>query len=299
MKDRFMTSDAVDFLMGQKDGANYVVLYQMLCLKTINTDGRLERQIGEIIIPYDIEKIQRDCKWFSVDTIRIALNLYKALGLVYSDENGVLVIANHNEMVGYTTDWAIQKKNQRTLNDSKKASNIPVLPDSSDEEKGVELVHTNVHTENRDKEIKSTEIKILDNRDKDIESVKSISDEIDCRSCARRIAQKWNEIGVSKIKNFDIHKSTRGKMLKARLSQHGEQAIMEAIENVKRSRFLQGDNDRGWIITFDWFLKPSNFQKVLEGTYDDRNAPEAKTQQKPTSTADRILNMIKNGELKG
>ena len=27
--------------MGQKNGASYVVLYQMLCLMTINTDGRL------------------------------------------------------------------------------------------------------------------------------------------------------------------------------------------------------------------------------------------------------------------
>ena len=62
LKESFMTSDVVDFLMSQKDGANYVVLYQMLCLKTINTDGRLSRQIGEIIIPYDVEKIQRDCK---------------------------------------------------------------------------------------------------------------------------------------------------------------------------------------------------------------------------------------------
>ena len=60
LKDSFMTSDAVDFLMGQKDGANYVVLYQMICLKTINTDGRLERRIGEVIIPYDEAKIQRD-----------------------------------------------------------------------------------------------------------------------------------------------------------------------------------------------------------------------------------------------
>lgn len=33
LREAFMTSDTVDFLMSQKDGANYVVLYQMLCLK--------------------------------------------------------------------------------------------------------------------------------------------------------------------------------------------------------------------------------------------------------------------------
>ena len=24
-----------------------------------------------------------------------------------------------------------------------------------------------------------------------------------------------------------------------------------------------------WVITFDWFIKPNNFIKVLEGNYDD------------------------------
>ncbi len=51
-----MTSDTIDYFMEQPDGANYVVLYQLLCLKTINTGGRLSRQIGEITIPYDIAK---------------------------------------------------------------------------------------------------------------------------------------------------------------------------------------------------------------------------------------------------
>ena len=111
LKDTFMTSDAVDFLMGQPDGANYVVLYQMLCLKTINTGGRLERHIGEVIIPYDEAKIQRDCKWFSIDTVRVALNLYKALGLVYTDNDGALCLTDHENLVGSETDYA--EKNRR------------------------------------------------------------------------------------------------------------------------------------------------------------------------------------------
>lgn len=90
-----MTSDTIDYFMEQPDGANYVVLYQLLCLKTINTGGRLSRQIGEITIPYDIAKIQRDCKWFSADTIRVALNLYLSVGLIYEDVDGTLVLTDH------------------------------------------------------------------------------------------------------------------------------------------------------------------------------------------------------------
>lgn len=95
LKESFMTSDTIDYFMEQPDGANYVVLYQLLCLKTINTGGRLSRQIGEITIPYDVAKIQRDCKWFSADTIRVALNLYLSVGLIYEDVDGTLVLTDH------------------------------------------------------------------------------------------------------------------------------------------------------------------------------------------------------------
>lgn len=100
LKVNFMTSETVDFLMSQDGGANYIVLYQMLCLKTINTDGRLSRQIGEVIIPFDEAKIQRDCKWFSIDTIRVAMQLYKRLGLIYEDSDGTLVISDHQSLIG-------------------------------------------------------------------------------------------------------------------------------------------------------------------------------------------------------
>lgn len=123
LKESFMTSDTIDYFMSQHDGANYVVLYQMLCLKTINTGGRFSRQIGEIIIPYDVEKIARDCKWFSTDTVRVALNLYKAFGLIYEDQDGVLVIADHENLVGSETDWAAKKQRQRLGG----GENVPAL----------------------------------------------------------------------------------------------------------------------------------------------------------------------------
>lgn len=125
LRESFMTSDTIDYFMAQPDGANYVVLYQMLCLKTINTGGRLSRQLGEIIIPYDVEKIVRDCKWFSPDTVRVALNLYKSVGLIYEDQDGVLALSDYADLVGSGTDWAAQKQRQRIT--------------------GVDIVHTDVH----------------------------------------------------------------------------------------------------------------------------------------------------------
>jgi len=108
-----MNGDVVDFLMSQKNGANYVVLYQMLCMKTINTQGELATKIGDVLIPFNIDKIQRECKWFDVDTIRVAMEMYRQLGLLYEQENGIIKISNFQEMVGSETYWAKQKRIER------------------------------------------------------------------------------------------------------------------------------------------------------------------------------------------
>lgn len=153
-----MTSDTIDYFMSQPDGANYVVLYQMLCLKTINTDGRLSRQIGEVVIKYDIPKIQRDLKWFSADTIRVALNLYKSFGLVYEDIDGVLVLADHNNLVGCETDWGEKKRRQRNSPALQSGDNVPTDVPTT--------VPIEIENRDRDKEIRD---KSLDT-DTDIEN---------------------------------------------------------------------------------------------------------------------------------
>lgn len=157
LKDSFMTSDAVDYMMSQPNGANYVVLYQMLCLKTINTDGRLARQIGEILIPYDVEKIHRDCKWFSEDTIRVALSLYRKFGLVYEDVDGTLVMADHNNLVGSETDAAARMRNSRA------SRNKALTSGETEEEQSANIVTPDI----RYKEIKSSDIREKEVKKKD------------------------------------------------------------------------------------------------------------------------------------
>lgn len=114
LKDSFMSSDEIDYLMSQPDGANYVVLYQMLCLKTINTNGCLVSKIGEMLIPYDAEKIQRECKWFPLLTVRLALTVYKQIGLIFENPDGTLSISDYQNMIGSETDWAAKNRKIRS-----------------------------------------------------------------------------------------------------------------------------------------------------------------------------------------
>lgn len=263
LKDTFMTSDAVDFLMSQPDGANYVVLYQMLCLKTINTGGKLERHIGEIIIPYDVEKIQRDTKWFTVDTVRVALNLYKALGLVYADRNGTLALADYENLVGSETDWSEKKRRQR--------NDTPSLP-SGDNVPSV--VPENVPIE---KEIRERDEEI---RDKSTETEKdngTLSDESVCRpEDVRQVFEAWQSLGIQKLRKIPDSTTKAGMMLRARIKDYGIGSVLEAVEIVRSSDFLMG-RATDFQITFDWFVKPNNFLKIVNGNYDNREKKEQST----------------------
>lgn len=42
------------------------------------------------------------------------------------------------------------------------------------------------------------------------------------------------------------------------------------IGRINASPFCRGENERGWVATFDWLLQPDTAVKVLEGKYDAR-----------------------------
>lgn len=264
LKETFMTSDTIDYFMSQPDGANYVVLYQMLCLKTINTGGRLSRQIGELIIPYDAEKIQRDCKWFSIDTVRIALNLYKAVGLIYEERDGTLVLTDHAGLVGSETDAAARMRNSR--------GNKALPPKSvTDGEQIANIVTPDIEIRDRDKR--------LDIRDKEIrdrEVIEVTADEPPEADRPPRISVDY--VSVQNLYNLlcigfpqcSKLSDARKRAIKARFSSGYTLDDFETLfTKAAASHFLRGQNPRNWRADFDWLIKDANMAKVLSGNYDD------------------------------
>ena len=55
----------------------------MLLLQTANSEGKLQLEMGDIM-PINIDKIVRDTKYFTKDTVIVALELFKKLGLIYT-----------------------------------------------------------------------------------------------------------------------------------------------------------------------------------------------------------------------
>lgn len=91
------------------------------------------------------------------------------------------------------------------------------------------------------------------------------------------VINEWNSLdkNISKIQNINSG-TTRYKLLKARENEYGKDNIVKAIRNINNSSFLKG-YETSWKITFDWFIKPNNFIKVLEGNYEDNNKLNSKT----------------------
>lgn len=277
-----MTSDTVDFLMGQKNGAQYVVLYQMLCLMCINTGGELARQIGEVIIPFDVDKIQRDCKYFNRDTVTIALGLFKKLGLIYEQESGSLVIADFEELIGSETDYAKQKRVQRKGGQIQRQladNNVDNFSDLSIQSKSI------------DKEIRERDKRLEIDKEEDKDLI-TVSKETVCQTDIRLIVEAWNKLqnyGIKPISKLS-NNSKRYQSLTARIKQYNTADILLAIDRIKQSDFLQGKNNNGWTITFDWFVLPNNFPKVLEGNYDNNDIIDSR--QTKNSYIDKVANRI-------
>ena len=77
-------------------------------------------------------------------------------------------------------------------------------------------------------------------------------------------------------------------MLVARIREYDFDTVCRAINNIKKSRFLQGYvND--FAITFDWFVRPNNFIKVLEGNYTDKQIQRPKQEQENRSSHQSTL----------
>lgn len=104
---------------------------------------------------------------------------------------------------------------------------------------------------------------------------KAVSEDTVRQTEVRRAVDAWNRLetcGIARVSKLNAS-SQRYKMLSARIHEYGIEDVLKAIGKVARSRFLQGKcaGSRQWTVTFDWFVRPNNFPKVLDGNYDDKN----------------------------
>lgn len=141
LKEDFFEEDTMQWLEEQENGKEYSLIYLKLCLKSLKTDGLLVRNVGEYLIPYDVKGIAKITN-SNVDTVVVAMELFKGIGLIEKLESGEIFMTQLEEMVGNETHAARRKRLQRAKaeNDNKLLGHCPTdVPQSIELEKEKEL----------------------------------------------------------------------------------------------------------------------------------------------------------------
>ena len=117
----------------------------------------------------------------------------------------------------------------------------------------------------------------------------TLSDESVCRpQDVRQAVEAWNSLGIQTIKKIPPATTKTGQMLRARIKEYGIGSVLEAIEMVRESSFLMGNNKKGWRINLDWFSRPNNFPKVVNGNYQDKSSPQPEKPRRYTTAAEYV-----------
>lgn len=208
-----------------------------------------------------------------LQTVRLAIETFESFGMI-EIINGTITIPNwdkHQNVERIERLREYQKEYHREYR--KKQAQI------ADASKVDSKVYANGTEEDKNR--------LEEDKNRDL----TVSKETVCCADAQRVAEAWNTLGLSKVTKL-VPGSQRSQMLNKRIKEYGVDEVLRAIENVRTSRFLNGDNKKGWQVTFDWFVHPSNFSKVLDGNYADRQS----NGRSDRSTNNIFLEMLKEGE---
>ena len=239
------------------DGNSIVLIWVML----LTLAGRCNS--GGMIfltenIPYT-PKMLADELDFEESTVQLALHALEQLCMIQTNGDGFLAV----------TGW----EKHQNIEGMEKIKESKRLAQARWREKQAAIAEKSTV----DSTVDSTRISV-DHAEEDIERrirediILTVSKDTVCSTDVQRIAEAWNSLsslGIASISKI-TPKTNREQMLKKRIKDYGVDSILQAISNIRNSDFLQGKGKHGFIITFDWFIRPNNFPKVLEGNYDNQ-----------------------------
>lgn len=257
------------------EGNNIVLIWVMLLTMAgrCNSSGMIYLTEN---IPYT-PKMLADELGFDESVIVIALGTLERLGMICQDE-GKLVIPGweeHQNIEGMARirqqardrKRAERERQKNMICDSHNGQSCDSYKGQSCDSKNGQfcdsenIVTEDCHTMSRDSHA------IEEDKEEDINN-NIVSDDTIRRTEVQRVVDAWNQIGITPVSKM-IASSTRYKMISARIREYGVDDVLKAIENIRQSEFLRGGNKRGWSPSFEWFARPNNFPKVLEGQYND------------------------------
>lgn len=121
MNEDFFEEDTIKYIREQQNGDKYLIIYLILCLKSLRTEGIVIRIVGNTLLPYDAKSLA-SMTGSDIDTVRSAIELFRSIGLIEILDGGAIHMAQIKELVGKETDAARRKRKSRALHAAKEKS---------------------------------------------------------------------------------------------------------------------------------------------------------------------------------
>lgn len=237
----------IKYIRTLPEGNNMVLIWVMLLSKAgkCNSNGFIFLTEN---IPYTPQMLAAEFG-YDVYLIELALGTFANLNMIQLEDH-IIKIAGWEEHQNIDGLDRIREQTRKRV--AKYRENQKQLPCNVTD--NVTVTSSNAIEEEKEEDI-----------EEDID-INNISKDILSSNKLLPVIEAWNKLSLSKLVAIKPN-TNRYKMLKARINEFGIEKVIEAIESINNSDFLKGQNDRSWVITFDWLIKPNNFTKVLEGNY--------------------------------
>lgn len=303
LKNDFFNNRQIKKLRRIAGGDTYTIIYLKLQLLSIDNGGIIEYKGTEKDIFEQLElEIDED-----IDNIKITMNFLMANDLLECVDNDVFLnevptlIGSECKSAERVRKYRKNKEleNQKALQSNNKTlqCNAPPLQSNTN----VTKCNTEIEKEKEKEKEKELDLELERETEIDTKSQSEINQSInqDCtlgkemptqlensvkseiknNSEQAKIIEEWNSIDDN-VPNVTLIRSgsTRQRLLQARINEYGFDNVLKAIDNVKNSQYLKG-YVKPFRITFDWFIKPNNFPKVLDGNYNDFTAPKSNDEE--------------------
>ena len=264
LKENFFDSPEIKVLEAMPNGYKYSNLLLKLYLKSLRFEGMV--RLNEYI-PYSIDMISA-ITGIDSDTVRVAFDIFKKLKLIEILDDGTIFMLDIQNFIGKSTTEADRKRKYRSkIEDAKNKACTNSIPEQG---QIAGQMSGQMSGQITDKSTPEIEIELEIELEKELELESSTNSTTCCtKEQLKEIVNQWNSLNLQRV--MSINQGTnRYKMIHTRIKEYGFQAVLQAIDNIRNSSFLRGQNKKNWIISFDWFIKPNNFIKVLEGNYKDK-----------------------------
>lgn len=240
-------------------------------MKRLPDNERL--QIYDAICDYAFENKESNLAYYLesiLDNIRLTINENRAKQEAFIElqkeksrkgveaRNRKKILGNPTQPTGnprVTTDNPTQPNNKNKKENKNKKDNI----DSSLHSESTSTASVDPETDGKITIVKSDEEK--ENREY-------------CNKVATYFNEQMQGKQVKKIAKLNKERISR---ILARTKEYGKEAVAQVIVKTANSNFLNGDNNRGFLASFDWIFRPTNFPKIYEGNYDNRTSIQRST----------------------